>query len=289
LVTGASGFIGSAMTPALAARGYEIRGGYRGAAPSANDVAIGDLSGATDWSTALRGVDVVVHLAGPAHARYGHAALQTQIVEATSALAAQAEAAAVRRFVYLSSIKAACMRTRGSAVTEQGEAQDLDAYGAAKRAAERAVLARQALNAVVLRPPLVFAPDAKANFGSLLKLVASGAPLPLAGLSNRRSLISRASLIDAVAASLDEAAPAGLFHIADRPALSSTEIVTALAEGMGKPARLFRAPSPLLPRALTESLAVDDSRFRAAYGEAWSRDARSALIECARSFKQRLP
>ncbi|MFT3729143.1 MAG: NAD-dependent epimerase/dehydratase family protein [Terricaulis sp.] len=287
LVTGASGFIGKALIERLSCAGHAVRSVYRVAPLAASDVAIGSITGATNWSAALRDTDAVVHLAGPAHAHFGAAALQDGIVAATAALAGQAEAAGVRRFVYLSSIKAACRRTDAAAVSETSQCHDLDAYGAAKRAAEEAVAAHTALRAIALRPPLVFASDAKGNFGNLLNLVATGAPLPLGGLSNARSLISRASLIEAIVLALDEAAPPGVFHLADAPALSTTELVETLCAGMGRSPRLFRAPRAQLPRALTESLAVDDSRFRAAYGVSWSRDVRSALIDCAQSFKQR--
>lgn len=292
LVTGASGFVGSALIAALARANVSVRGAYR-ARPSGSmaweSVAIGDLSATTDWSAALVGVSAVVHCAGPAHARFSETALQEQVARATAALAAQAEAAGVRRFIYLSSIKAACGRTSaGAAVSAADLPQPEDAYGRAKLAAEAVMLTRSTLNPVVLRPPLIIAAGAKANFARLMQLAASGLPLPLAGISNRRSVLSLDSLVAAVSAVLaHQNGASGVFHLADRPALSTPEIVSALCAGMGRRAALFAGPNAWLPTTLTESLAVDDARFRAAYGETWSRDARAAVTACGAAYKAR--
>lgn len=292
LITGASGFIGSALIAALARDGAPVRGGYRRmphAASAWDCVAVGTVSGATDWGPALSGVSMVVHCAGPAHARFSEWALQQQIAEATESLAAQAEALGISRFVHLSSIKAACGSTGlGTAIDETASPQPPDAYGRAKLAAEQAVLARPALNPVVLRPPLVIAANAKANFARLLQLAASGLPLPLAGITNQRSLLSLQSLVGAVTTVLSRPdGPSGLFHLADRPPLSTPAILNALCEGLGRRATLFDGPHALLPAALTESLAVDDGRFRAAYGEAWARDACEAVVACGAAYGAR--
>jgi UDP-glucose 4-epimerase len=291
LVTGASGFIGSALAAALVRDGVVVRGVYRRAPPTdapGESAVVGDLGPNTDWSAALAGVTQVVHLAGPAHGRFGERQLDSAIVDATSALAAQAQHAGVSRFIYVSSIKAAAEMTTAGPIAETTPAAPCDAYGRAKLAAERAVLAHPDLRPVVLRPPLVFAANAGANFARLLKLAGSGVPLPVAGVGNQRSLLSLQSLVNAIHAVL--AAPrgeAGVFHLADPPALSTAEIVTALREGMGIAPRLFVGPRALLPRALRQSLEVDDSRFRAAYGSAWSQDARAALVACGAAWKAR--
>ncbi len=235
--------------------------------------------------SALQDIDAVVHLAGPAHGRFADAVMDEQITRATQALAAQAEAAGVRRFVYVSSIKAACARTFGAPVREDDRPVPEGGYGRAKLAAEAAVMARPSLHPVVLRPPLVVAPDAKANFASLMRLVASGIPLPLAGIANRRSLLSRTSLVAAISAlCLDKEGPQGIFHIADRPALSTSSIVEALSAGMGRRAIMFGGVQALLPRQLTESLEVDDTRLRGAIGEAWSGDAQAAVFACGAAY-----
>ncbi len=277
LVTGASGFIGSALAPALAAAGLSVRIASRRSCPDGEvveAVRVGELGGGHDWSRALAGVDAVVHLAGPAHARASEHALRAAIVDGTEALAEQAVSAGVERFVFMSSIKAG-----------EGRA---DGYGGAKRAAEDAVLAHAGLRPVALRPPLVFAANAKANFARLLRIADTPLPLPFAGIDNKRSLISLPSLVAAIAAVLR--APegrSGVFDVADDPPLSTPEIVAALRRGLGRPERQFRARglASLAPRALRESLAADPGAFRHAYAWRGEDDVRETLAACAAAWK----
>ncbi len=290
LVTGASGVIGAALVDALVARGISVRAAFRRAPAkqSGADIAlIGNLGPDTAWTRALTGVNAVAHLAGPAHAGYTQAALHSAIVGGGGALAAQAAAAGVKRFVFVSSIKAAAARTHEGPALESDAPAPEDGYGRAKLTAERMVLAYEGLGAIAVRPPLVIAPNARGNFARLLQLAASPLPLPFSGIANRRSLVSLPSLIEALMAILvSPLAQAGIFHVADAPALSTGEIVAALREGMGRSPLLFQVPAlhTIAPRALTESLEVDASKFTAAYG--WrGGDARAALVACAAAWR----
>ncbi len=289
LVTGASGFVGSTLVAALSERGWAVRAAARTRLPLADACIVGDLGPDTDWRAALRGVETVVHLAGPAHANYSSAELERAIVQGAATLAAQARAAGVSRFVFVSSIKAVAAHAAGRMLSESEPPNPQDRYGRAKLNAEREVLAHLGEAALVLRPPLVFGVDAKGNFQHLLRIADTNIPLPFAGLENLRSLISLDSMVEAIVAALIKRVGAGVFHVADRPALSTPEIVDALRRGLGRPTRQFRAPGILMlsPPALTESLAIDDSRFRAAYGYGARNDtdASAALERCARDWK----
>jgi nucleoside-diphosphate-sugar epimerase len=267
LVTGATGFVGTALTVALRASGHDVRATSRRSGP--NFLVTAPLSANTDWSAALDGVEAVVHLAGPAHKNLPEAEIQRAIADGAATLAEQAERAGVRRFIFISSIKATAARTAGTPARESDPPRPEDAYGRAKLAAERAVLARAAIAPVVLRPPLVHAADAKANFALLLGMAQAPIPVPLEGVGNRRSLISRDALIGAVRAVLARSdGPAGVFHVAEQPAVSSAEMIAALRHGLGRaPDLLSVALAEIaLPASLRESLEVDDSKFRAAYG-----------------------
>jgi UDP-glucose 4-epimerase len=289
VVTGASGFVGSFLASAFAGS-LRVRTTGRRALPGALDHHLtGPLNSKTDWSAALEGVDAVVHAAGPAHAKYHPDELRRAIVDASAALAGQAARAGVKRLIYISSIHACVRHTSDRAVNEDTPVRPEDAYGRAKLEAELAVLADSALRPIVLRPPLVVGADAKGNFARLLRLLDTPLPLPFAGMRNKRNVISLNSLAAAVRAALDaDAAAAGVFHVADQPALSTTEIAKLVRSGMGRPSRLFSAPAveAFAPRALTQSLEIDDSRFRARFNYA-GHDARAALVACGKDWTAR--
>lgn len=292
LVTGPSGFIGAALVSELKLNQIPVRAAYRTgppAAASADAIAVGEMNAHTDWRRALDGVTAVVHLAGLAHKAHPTAALQAVNVAGLNALAAQAERAGVTRFIFMSSIKATATHTSAGPVSEMSTPRPDDAYGVSKLEAENALRTREELRAVVLRPPLVHAADARANFALLMRLANTALPLPFLGLANRRSVISRASLIQAIFAVLRAPlGPAGVFHVTDHPSLSTAAMLTSLREGLGRRANLFRAPAlaSLTPLVLRESLEVDDGHFRSSY-EFIGQDSRAALAATARAWRAR--
>jgi nucleoside-diphosphate-sugar epimerase len=200
----------------------------------------------------------VVHLANIAHADADPGLLWRVNVDGTSRAAELAVASGARRFVYLSSVKADN--------PEQG-----DHYGRAKLAAEEAVssvAARSGLEAVILRPPLVYGPRVKANFLALMGAIDRGWPLPFASIENRRSLVYVGNLCDAIARCLEAEAPDGrTFFVTDGAPVSTPQLCRAIGAALGWPARLFSFPPPLLElipslKRLTRSLEVDDSAIR---------------------------
>jgi nucleoside-diphosphate-sugar epimerase len=305
LVTGSSGFVGRGLVEHLRANGRQVRLAVRAADDTQDDaVAVGDIGFETDWSRALDGADTVVHLAGRAHvlARERDALTQFRRVNAagTQRLARQAEAAGVRRFILLSSVKAAADKTGSHALSESDLATPRSPYGISKLEGELALWdAARRMEAVVLRPPLVYGPGVRANFRALLRLVDSGLPLPLGGVSNRRSLISRSNLVDAITVAATATGAAGkTFFVTDGPALSTPALVRGLGLALGKRVRLM-AFSPVLMTAfaalfgrretaesLLGSLAVNGSAFRAATGWAPPVVQQIAFNEVAAWYKQ---
>ncbi len=273
VVTGASGFIGRAVVPALRARGHEVM--------ALDRAATGDLAGRVDWPAQLAGAGAVVHLAALAHSRdVDEARLRAVNVDAAIALG-RAAAAVGARMLFMSSVKvwgeetpAAAFgeETPGAAFDESSELAPQDAYGRAKAAAETALRAIPGLALTVLRPPLVYGPGVKANFLALLRAVARGWPLPLAGIQNRRSLVFAGNLADAVARCLEADKASGrTYGVSDGAPLSTPALCRAIGDALGTPARLFPLPRALLevaPRArkLTRSLVVDDGAIRRELG-----------------------
>jgi nucleoside-diphosphate-sugar epimerase len=130
-----------------------------------------------------------------------------------------------------------------------------------------------------LRPPLVYGPGVKGNFARLLDLVRSGVPLPLAAVNNRRSFIGLDNLVDLLIRCVDHPKAAGqTLLISDGQDLSTPELLRMIANAMGRPARLFPMPVPLLRLAgrvvgrlnevdrLVGSLRVDSSATRELLG-----------------------
>ncbi|NNC27756.1 SDR family oxidoreductase [Longimicrobium terrae] len=290
LVTGARGFVGRAVCQALEAAGRPVRRALRTPpedAPGGDVAVVGDLSEATDWSAALRGVDAVVHLAARVHVMNDTAADPEAEYDrvnhrATAALARAAAAAGVRRFVFVSTVKVNGEATDGTPFRESDAPAPSDPYGRSKLAAERAVHATGAqtgLETVVIRPPLVYGPGVRANFAALLGAVARGLPLPLGGVRNRRSLVYVGNLAHAIVTCVDApGAAGGTFLVSDGPAVSTAELVRRMGVALGRPARLLPVPPGLIRAAagllgrsgaaerLTSSLEVDDGALRRAAG-----------------------
>ena len=172
-------------------------------------------------------------------------------VEGTRNLAEQAAALGVKRLVYLSSIKVNGERTEvGSRFARVDEPLPEDPYGISKWEAEQAlwdVSARTGLEVVVVRPPLVYGLGVKGNFRRLLRLVASGVPLPLGAVCNRRSLVGLDNLVDLLIRCVDHPAAAGqTFLISDNHDLSTLTLIRGLARTLGKSPRLLPVPLSIL-------------------------------------------
>jgi len=306
LLTGATGFVGRALIPALTAAGFQVRAAVRGSFPpsgrfpweegsstrtperrSVELIRIDDIGPATRWNEALAGMDAVVHLAARVHVMAeampdGLAAYRRVNVEGTEGLALAAAAAGVRRFVFLSTIKVNGEATRTRPFTESDPPAPQDAYARSKGEAEQALRrigAQTGMEVVILRPPLVYGPGVKGNFLSLLKIVARGVPLPLGSVKNRRSLIYVGNLADAIVKCLEHPAAAGeTFLVRDAEDLSTPELVHRLARALGVAPRLIPVPPSWLVlggrwlgrgaavERLAGSLTVDDSRIRDALG-----------------------
>lgn len=290
LVTGATGFVGRALCQDLTRRGWEVRPAVRNEARlpgSGEPCIVGDIGPDTDWADALEGVDAVVHLAARVHVmrecdRDPLASFRQTNVEGTLRLARAAARAGVGRFVFLSSVKALGDATPSGPLTDASSPNPQDPYGISKCEAEmglRRIAAEFGLKVVILRPPLVYGPEVKGNFRSLLKLVDWRVPLPLKAVANRRSLLYLGNLIDAIALCLENPAAANRSYLLrDGEDLSVGELVRRLAEALGRGAPLFAVPERVLrlmaaglgrgaeAGRLLDSLTVDDRGIRGELG-----------------------
>ncbi len=215
-------------------------------------VTVGDLGPDTDWGRALHGIEAVVHAAARVHVMHDRAVdplaeCRRVNTEGTLALAHQAADAGVQRFVFVSSIKVNGERTHAGVPFRADDTPGpVDPYGVSKHEAERGltVLAERTRMAVVIvRPVLVYGPEVKGNFRTMMRWIERGVPLPLAAASNRRSLIALDNLSDLLVRCVQHPAAAGqTFLASDGEDLATSELICRLAEAMGRSPRLFYVP-----------------------------------------------
>lgn len=265
LVTGANGFVGSALCARLRKDGAPVRGAVRSSnvRPGGTEgVTIDGLASDTDWSEALKNVEQVVHLAARVHVMNDKssdplAEFRRVNVEGTAAFARQAAVAGVRRFVFLSSVKVNGEFTEaGQPFTADDVPAPEDPYGVSKHEAEqllRQIADETGMEVVIIRPPLVYGPGVKANFAAMMRWLARGVPLPLAAVNeNRRSLVALDNLVDLIVTCLNHPAAANqTFLVSDGEDLSTAQLLKRMGAAMGHPARLFYVPPALLKLGAT--------------------------------------
>jgi len=254
LVTGASGFIGQALTAELVRRGIAFRAVSR--RRSAGMFELPSIDAATNWSEALNGVETVVHLAARVHVLRESAAdplaeFRAVNVETTVNLARQAARAGVKRFIFISTIKVNGAGTaEGHPFTAEDPPCPVDDYGRSKAEAEAALMSiggETGMEIVVIRPPLVYGPDVGANFAALIGWAKSGVPSIFARIENRRSFVYVGNLCDLIIRTVDHPAAAGrTFLVSDGTDLSTDALLRELMILQGRRPRGIAIPAPVL-------------------------------------------
>ena len=287
LITGATGFVGSAVVHKLC-EGRKVYAAVRMPVSflpkKVEQVVIGDLLADTDYTKALKNIDVVIHAAARVHIMDDHAAdplteFRKVNVNGTLNLAKQAAQAGVKRFVFISSIKLNGETTTGKPPFSPSDSYiTTDPYGLSKYEAEQGLfqIAKETgLEVVIIRPPLIYGVGVKANFRKLIETIDKGIPLPLGSVHNKRSLVALDNLVDFIGLCASHPKAAGeVFLISDGEDVSTTELLQKVGRALGKPARLLPVPvglmrfvAKLLGKAdvaerLFGSLQVDSSKAR---------------------------
>lgn len=256
LVTGGSGFLGSNLLNFLQKiPEFRLRtiGRKRPSNISNDDFYKSDINRVSNYNDALKSIDVLIHCAARVHVmdeQIGDSLNEFREVNTngTLNLARQAADAGVKRFIFISSIKVNGETTGlGTPFTNVDPRNPADAYGQSKSEAEVLLmeLAQQSvMEVVIIRPPLVYGPYVKANFGSLIDLVSKGIPLPFGCIkNNRRSLVSVSNLVSLIVTCIEHPNAANqVFLVSDDQDLSTKDMINLLAKSVGKSSFLFPVP-----------------------------------------------
>lgn len=292
LVTGASGFVGSALCPHLAALGHEVLPAVRKPSGVTSGIVRECIvQNALSLQAALKGCDSVIHLAARVHVMNDYEQDSLEVfrvnnVDTTLELANYAVKAGVRRFVFMSSIKVNGEETpHGGSFKPDDLVNPMDSYAISKLEAERGLMEiarKTGLEVVIIRPPLVYGPGVKGNFASLIKWVKYGVPLPLGAIHNLRSMIGLDNLLSFTALCADmKSSPNAkwqVFLVSDGQDVSTPELLRRVAKAYECKSRLFSVPvghmylaarwigKPSLADRLLGSLVIDDSKARQMLG-----------------------
>jgi len=311
-LTGASGFVGSAVLRRLLAEDMPTVATLRGNSPSlpaaVQAVRFESFDEPSQWGEALRGCDTVVHCAARVHVMNDTeadplAAFRRVNVHGTLNLARQAVAAGVRRFIFVSSIKVNGEGTAaGQPYTADDSPQPQDPYGISKMEAEaelQALAKASGLEIVIIRPVLVYGPGVKANFEAMMRWLSKGVPLPFGAIDNRRSLVALDNLVDLILTCVDHPAAANqVFLVSDGEDLSTTALLRRMGQALGVPPRLLPIPAwvlsggasllgrTALSKRLCGSLQVDIEKTRKVLGWQPPVSVDAALRATAQHFQE---
>jgi UDP-glucose 4-epimerase len=221
--------------------------------PNTTDVAVvPDYSRPFDWSPILSDIDVVIHLGGIVHADtiipYEHFDLINRA--ASQELALAAVGAGVKRFIFISSIRAQSGPSSDHELSTMDEPRPTDSYGRSKLAAELALRAA-GVPFTIFRPVVIYGPGAKGNIATISRLARSPLPLPFGALSNRRSLLSIDNFISIILFALNNPATIGeTYVVGDSEPIAIRDIFIVMREALGRRPGLISIPPKILKRVL---------------------------------------
>lgn len=291
LVTGAGGFVGDALCRRLFAAGHRVVGAFRNP-PAPRDWmdtrVTGDLVQVSDFTEAVQNTDAVIHLAARVHMMRDTAsdpdrAFREANTDVTRRLAQAAADSGIGRFVFLSSVKVNGEETSEVPYTERDIAAPEDAYGRSKRDAELAlqdIAAATGMAVTILRVPLVYGPNVRANFAALMRICDTSLPLPLDGITgNRRSLLYLGNLTHALETVVTaDSDPSGTYLLSDGEDMSTADLVHNLRRSLNRHPPRLPVPASVLgfiaalvgkketARRICGSLQADSSGFGQALG-----------------------
>lgn len=291
VVTGANGFIGKPLVERLARQPhYQVVAVLRRPDPTLpNEVTqhlVSDLLGYQGWLQVLQGCDLVIHAAARAHILSDHvldplSEFRKTNRDATMQLLDACLQSQVKRFIFLSSIGVHGTESI-TPFTVFDQPCPREPYAISKLEAENSLKSRcQNTNLAwtIIRPPLVYGPNAKGNVDRLFRFVSRRIPLPLGAIDNKRSLVALDNLLDFIQCCAEHPNAANqTFLVSDGEDVSTTELIKVIAKALKVRTWLLPIPTSwimlaakllgkqAMARRLCNSLQVDMSHTQQRLG-----------------------
>ena len=253
-ITGASGFIGGHLENLLREKKINYRKIGR---KNDSDFIISAINYETNWDEALNGVDTIFHLAGIAHLPKSDAKskeLNREVnLEGTKRLIEHASKMGVKKIIFLSTVKVYGEKSiLGKKFDIFSAVNPEDEYAASKFQAEiflKNFATKNDIDFVIVRTPIVYGPNMKANFYDLFSLVNLSIPLPFEKIKNKRSIIYVGNLVDFLYnCALSKEALGKTFLISEKFSLSTPEIIKLISASLKVPLIIFPFPLSLFKK-----------------------------------------
>ena len=264
LVTGATGFVGQHLIEYLKLNGYNIKAISRNLILGV-DTVICDFLKDDIPDNALKGIDIVFHLAGYAHDLKSESGIEQTYqkinVDITAKLLSLSVKNNVKKFIFVSSVKAGGVSRQGKCATEKSLSEPDGVYGKTKREAELKVLEagrKFDIHVSILRPALIYGPKVKGNLQLMMQGIKKGWFPPLPEIGNRRSMIHVDDIVRALLfLSNNKKSNGEVFIATDGRVYSSRNIYEIMCHVLDK-----NIPNWSVPRLLFNAIARLSSGFK---------------------------
>jgi nucleoside-diphosphate-sugar epimerase len=253
--------------------------------------------------------EIILHLAGKAHDLKNtsnpkeYYQVNTELTQKVFDAFLDSEA---KVFITLSSVKAVADELLGE-LTEEHIPNPITHYGKSKLLAEQYILSKEipeGKRVYILRPCMIHGPGNKGNLNLLYQLVSKGIPWPLGAFENKRSFCSIDNLMFIIKELIERVdIPSGVYNVADDAALSTSEVISILAESQNKKPKIWQISKRLIQavakignliklplneerlQKLTDSYIVSNKKIKTAIGKSFPVSSKEGLLKTFKSFK----
>ncbi|MBC8285551.1 MAG: NAD-dependent epimerase/dehydratase family protein [Nitrospinae bacterium] len=265
LLTGATGFIGCRLLRLLEKEGHCVTVISRKKHPHNKTIVCDFVKKDKIPQDAMDAADTVFHLAGYTHdlsdaSKVEHLYRAINI-DSTINLATQAIQSNIKKFIYISSVKAGGSDAKHRVIDENTSGEPEGIYGKTKREAEKALLKltlESNMHTSIVRPSPVYGPGVKGNLQLMLKGIKSGWFPPIPEVGNKRSLVHVDDVARAICyVSEDKRADGEIFIVTDGKPYSSRDIYNSMRRVLG-----MKSTNLFVPKLLFGGVSLLGSRFK---------------------------